>query len=177
MSGQEYQSIVLVSSQQQGWHPPPALPTPLTGLLDSGGGGGGHGLGDIAKTVGSGSGRWARGQRSCGRPSELPHPLLSLVLSPLPIHILRVPGCSLRRETPTPHTAIRQERQQQPRTENTSQGHASSRQGSGAPSPKLPPPSSTAPREDLILFRKETNGTTAVIAIHVCVPAPNIVLS
>lgn len=42
---------------------PPIL---LTGLLDSGGGGGGHGLSDIAKTVASGSSRWARGQCSCG---------------------------------------------------------------------------------------------------------------
>lgn len=57
---------VSVSSQQQGWDSPPSSPIPLTGLLDSGGGGGGHWLSDIAKTVGSGSSRWARGQRSCG---------------------------------------------------------------------------------------------------------------
>lgn len=46
--------------------PSPSSPTPLTGLLDSGGGGGGHGLGDIAKPVGSGSSRRAGGQRSRG---------------------------------------------------------------------------------------------------------------
>lgn len=104
--------------------PSPSSPTPLTGLLDSGGGGRGHGLSDIAKTIGSGSSRWARGQRSRGWPSELPHPLLSLVLSPLPIHILRVPGCSLSRETPPPNTAVRQETAAAPDRKHTMLHHA-----------------------------------------------------
>jgi len=63
-------------------------------LLDAGGWGGSHRLGSTAEPVGGGPRGWARGQGSgCGSP-ELSHPLLALVFSPLPVHVLGVPGCA-----------------------------------------------------------------------------------
>lgn len=84
---------------------PPRAPTPrraprcprclLTSLLDAGGRGGSHRLGRTAEPTGGGPSGWARGQGAGGGPPELPHPLLALVLSPLPVHVLGVPGCTL----------------------------------------------------------------------------------
>lgn len=70
----------------------------LTSLLDAGGWGGSHRLGRTAEPVGSGPRGWAWGQGSRGGASQLPHPLLALVLSPLPVHVLGVPGCTLQRQ-------------------------------------------------------------------------------
>lgn len=67
----------------------------LTSLLDAGGWGGGHRLGSTAEPVGGGPSRRAWGQGPGRRPPELPHPLLALVLSPLPVHVLGIPGGTL----------------------------------------------------------------------------------
>lgn len=84
------------------WPPrPPGSPahglrSPLTSLLDAGGWSRSHRLGSTAQPVGSGPRGRAGGQGSGRGPAELPHPLLALVLSPLPVHVLGVPGCTLR---------------------------------------------------------------------------------
>lgn len=69
--------------------------SPLTSLLDAGGWSRSHRLGSTAEPVGGGPCGRAGGQGPGRRPSELPHPLLALVLSPLPVHVLGVSGCTL----------------------------------------------------------------------------------
>lgn len=75
--------------------PGPHLEALLTSLLEAGGWRGSHRLGSTAEPVGSGPCGWARGQSPGCRPPELPHPLFALVLPPLPVHVLGVPGCTL----------------------------------------------------------------------------------